>query len=202
MKRNEFGRGRSRLSYVDEGTGLWTPAQDRWTENAWMYTWAHLACSLFGRRDPAFGLSAAYIEFANVANPADVVTAPSFQKQDGLSYFEGLSVSPGADFLRVFFTGTPLIDVAPGYEAYFQPGTGNRLTVFASTGGLTAGVFGKPFSDVANSKVYGLSIVATPVPEDRTQDVLMSRSYYAPADQRLKMPNLSLGATYEYSFPA
>lgn len=202
MKPNEPGRGRSRLSYIDDASGLWTPAQSGWTDNAWMYTWAHLACSLFGRRDPAFGLSAAYLEFSNVANPSDAVTAPTFQKQDGLSYFEALSVSPRSDFLRIFFTGSPLIDVVPGYEAYFPPGMGNRLTVFASTGGLTAGVFGKPFSDAANSKVYGISIVATPVPGDRTQDILMSRSYYAPADQRLKLPNESIGATYEYSFPA
>ncbi len=201
MKLGKCG-GRSRLVYVDEATGLRTPVQAGWTDNLWTYMWGYLACQLFGRRDLAYGLTAAYIEFANVANPSDVVPVPAPLKEEGLDYFDALAMSSTSDFLRIFFTGPPVIDVAPGYEAYFPPGTGNRLTVFASTGGLSTGVFGKPFSSAANSKIFGLSVVATPVPGDRTRDIVMSRSYYQPADQRLKLPNAAYGVDYQYTFGA
>ena len=160
-------------------------------------TWGHVACQLFGRGKREYRLNAMYFEFANVASPGDPVTLPDVDRLDGLDYFTGLV---GADFLRVPIRGEPGIEIVDGDEAAFpEAGTGNRLVFYAQTSGVE-GVLGLPFSDAANSTVYGVHLVAAPDWGDRTKDVVFARGYYAADNQIPKRAGRHVAVTWEHDF--
>lgn len=172
--------------------GLWLPHAD--TPNQVQAHWAFIVAQLL-RKKPNYAINAMYLEYENVADPDDVVTAPSFAIDEGQDYYESLSSSGSRDFLRVALWGEPTLSINVGDEAYFAEGEGNKLTFKAESSG-TAGVHGKPFSAGVNSKVFGVALVATPVFADRTQDVVYSRAYYAADKQIVKSPSQQIGATW------
>lgn len=165
--------------------------------NSRLYSWGWAASRLF-QGDASFKIATLYVEFKNVASPGDAITNPTFQRQDGLDYYEDLASSPNTDYLRLR-VGMPTVDVVPGYESYFRPGEGNMLIYTASTGGAV-GVHGKPFSAEANSKVYGAALAASPFINDRTQDVLIARGYYPQGQHLVKQPTGQLEITYQFPF--
>lgn len=174
--------------------GLWLPrTTDR---NQIQVQWGEIAARLFGDGDARYKLSAMYIEFENVASPGDTVTAPSYDQDEGLEYYEALSASPARDFLRVPLLAGPKKGVVSGYEGKVAA---NQLTFLAQSGG-TEGVHGKEFSDSANSVVFGLALVAAPVWGDRTLDLVFGRRYYAADKQVPKKASSQVGVSWIEQF--
>lgn len=189
--------GLQRLWRVDEATGLITPLAAH--SNQIQFNWGWAACQLFGRGNGKYKIGGMYIEFENVADPADPVSVPDVERQDGVEYYDDLLGSGVRDYLRVA-TREPTIAIGEGYEAYFEEGvTGNKLILMAQTSGTT-GVNGLTFSDSVNSKVFGVAAVATPVFSDRTQDVVIARSYYDSGDQHVKEASAQIMVTWELLF--
>lgn len=187
--------GRYQVGYLDESSGRWTPLFEK--DNLLLYTWGYLAARTLGQGDVTYKVSTAYLEYQNVAAPGDAVAVPSFTRASDISYYNGLGA--GRDFLRVALTGTPSIDIHEGYESYFSAGTGNRVTFVLQSAG-TAGVLGRPFSHLNNSKACGIALVATPVEADRSQDVILARGYFEVADQPLKVNGSQIGVRWKVSF--
>jgi hypothetical protein len=188
--------GKHLACHVDERTGRWTPLHVAYTPNTLLYTWGHAAARCLGRGEREYRLSVMYLEFENVAGAAAI---PTFDREDGIDYYSGLSAAPARDFLRVPLRPLPDIEVAAGFEAFLTPDLGNMCTFFAQSQG-TQGVHGKPFADGANSKVVGVALAAAPVPGDYTQDVLFARSYYAANLQVPKTPAGQIGIIYPLTF--
>jgi hypothetical protein len=190
--------GLNRLFLVD-ATGLWTPEPVAVAYNTRQVAAGWLIAACVGLRDPNFAVNCVYLEYANVADPAAPVAAPSFATTDGRAYYDNLASTPDRDYLRVPLSITPTISIVPGQEAYFAAGTGNVVTWFAQSAG-TVGANGKPFSSAANSKLYGVALVAAPVLGDRSRDVLLARSYYDAGGQQVKPPGGQFGVQYSQPF--
>jgi len=193
--------GRATLWTVTK-RGLWVPRGQ--TDNLVLYSWGHIAARQIGygrdvnRYD--YSLRGMYIEFENVASPGDPVATPAFGRGDGLEYYDDLSGSASKDFLRVGLRGQPELAIEDGFSSHFEDGeSGNKLNIFAQTVG-TVGVHGKTFSDSVNSKVFGAALIARPVLDDRTQDVLFSRAYFTTAEQTVKEASEQIGVSWEISF--
>ena len=60
---------------------------------------------------------------------------------------------------------------------------------------------GRAFKDTVNYKIYGLAIVAAPVPSDYTRDLVYARAYFDTTDQLVKLANSQISTTYEIEFP-
>jgi hypothetical protein len=123
-----------------------------------------------------------YIEFENNAG---TVSVPSFDRDDGVSYYQGLG--GGRDFIRVPITA---VTIDSSDDTLF-PG-GNVATFFGQTQG-SVGTQGVTFSNAANSKVFGAALVAMPVAADYTQDRVFSRFYFDTADQIAKLTSNQVG---------
>lgn len=189
-------RGESRLFAI---TDYGIVARGGWQTNAILYTWGAVAVRGLFPPEPRVGVNTMYIEFENVADPDDPATAPEFGPDSGLEYYTGLGSDPTHDYLRVPLLSGSVVDVVPGYEAYFSAGQGNRITVFAQTAG-TAGVHGKPFSNAANSKACGAVLVSAADPADPAQDVPVARLYYSAEKQMVKPENGQLMVPYRIWF--
>ena len=195
-------KGRVGLWRVDETTGTLTLlAQKR---NQIQYSWGFIAAKQIGYRRssdrPDYHISAMYIEYENQADPETPISISSFDRGVGLPYYNALALDPVRDYLRVPVRLEPTLTIAAGFENYFTLGTtGNQLTFFAQTSGVT-GVNGKTFGASVNSKVYGVALVATPVFSDRTQDVVFSRTFFDVGDQTTKEPSSQIGITWDISF--
>ena len=179
--------------------GRWAEHPCAVGDNRFMYTWGFLVAKALGQRDPRYGINAFYLEFENVASPSDTVSVPSFNLQDDRTYYDGLASSPTRDYVRAALDINPLIDIAPGYEAYFPPGQGNRVTIVGQTYG-DAGVHMKAFDSTFNSKVCGVALVAAPVWGDLTQDVLFSRYYWPTMQQQIVGVTGQFGLRYPIIF--
>jgi hypothetical protein len=188
--------GEHLAGYVDERTGIWTPAHTTFTRNTLLYTWGHIAARCIGRGNREYRIAFMYLEFENVAGAAAV---PAVGREDGLDYYSGLASSPSRDFLRVAIRPMPDITVAAGYETFLGEYVGNKCTFFAQSQGA-AGIHGKPYADTVNSKVVGVALAAAPVQADWTQDVLLSRGYYDAAKQIPKTANRQVGIVYPFTF--
>jgi hypothetical protein len=169
------------------------------TRNQLQYSWGFIAARALGLGDMSYQLDAMYIEFENVAAPGNPVTVPTYDRSEGLEYYDGLSASGVRDYIRTALVSNPAIGVKSGYESYFGTGEGNQLMFFAQTSGAT-GVHGKTFSDSVNSKVFGAAIIATPVFADPTQDVIFARTYLGVSEQVEKLASSQIGITWEVSF--
>lgn len=190
--------GRLKIGYIDELSGCWTPCGE--THNDPMYSWGMIAAQCIGLKNPAFGINAMYLEFANVGAPSDTVAPPTVTRDIGLGYYNGLAFTSDRDFLRVPLTNPPGLDIQPGYEPYFTPGiSGNLLHFFAMSNG-SRGVLGKTFASGVNSLIYGAALVATPVYADRSQDVILDIGYFDPADQIIKTPSAQIGVAWDLYF--
>jgi hypothetical protein len=198
---------RDRLHYAVQGhVGLWTRdersgiclprcSRHNQIQDQWMNIMAQM---LMGQNN--FRIQAMYLEFENVADPDDPVTVPTFDESEGTDYYEELAFSSTRDFLRVPLTQKPLLGIETGYENSFVAGaSGNKLTYFSMSQG-TQGVHGKPYSDAANSKVFGLALVATPLFSDRTQDLVFARTYFGVSEQVVKEASHQIGATWDIVF--
>ena len=148
---------------------------------------------------PSYRLSSMYVEFENMSDPSVAVTIPAFDKSEGLSYYNNLSLSGTRDYLRIPLIQQPLLGVDTGYEAFFSAGTGNKLTFFAITQG-SVGVHGRVYSAASNSKVCGVALVATPNFADQSQDIIFARSYYPAEQQLVKPPSSQIGIAWEIIF--
>jgi hypothetical protein len=172
--------------------------------NQIQYSWGHIAAKqlgyLPGPDRPSYHISAMYVEFENVANPGDPVTVSVFGRELGIAYFDELLYSPVQDFLRVPLRLEPALGISTGYEEFFTPGVnGNQLTFFAQTAGLS-GVHGKVFSHTVNSKIYAVTLVATPVFSDRTRDVVFARTVFEEEHQVTKEASSQIGITWDIAF--
>ena len=170
---------------------------NRWSKlsesaNQIQWGWGEIACHLFGDGNKNYKINAMYIEFENTAM---IPSTPSYQRSEGVEYYENLTLSATKDCLRVPLIAAPAKGLASGYSNL----NFNQLTFIAQTAG-TQGVHSKTFSDTVNSKVYGLALVAAPVWNDRTQDLIFARKYYATADQVMKQASSQIGVSWVEKF--
>lgn len=135
------------------------------------------AVRLFGFADVTYKPAAIYIEFENVADPEDPVSVPEgFATGEGLEYYDGLSGD--RDFVRVPILLPPYADIDPDTLSNQL----NRLRWLAETTEVE-GLGGLDFTSDANSKIYGLALVATPDWDDQSKDIILGRRYYEAEDQ-------------------
>jgi hypothetical protein len=184
--------GLTRICSINEH-GYWTPRSGL-IPNKRTALGGFLEARCLGFGDPAYRISAAYLEYQNLSDPSTVIATPTPAFNDTIAYYAGLGTA-GADFLRVPLQVSPTIGIIPGNEAFFSAGQGNELAFLIQSTGTT-GIFGTPFSAGSNSKVYGVALVATPVPNDQTQDILFARAYYSGSAQVLVPANGQVGITY------
>jgi len=114
----------------------------------------------------------AYFEFINLSSPTDVITYPALDRTRDVSYYTGLETSLDTDFVRVNIVVPPGYSSSGGSYADFM----NISTFYAITSG-TQGFWGKPFSDSANSTIYGIALAASPIPDQQEQDIIFSATY-------------------------
>jgi len=168
--------------------------------NQIQHTWGHIAAQTIGKGNSSYKISAIYLEYENTVSSGDPVTVPTYDRDEGLSYYQDLSLSATHDFLRVPLLVEPTIAIEPGYEDSFTAGEdGNTLTFFTQTQG-TSGFHGKDFSDTANSTIFGVALVATPEFGDPTKDIIAARTYFETADQVVKLPSSQVGVTWDWVF--
>jgi hypothetical protein len=160
-----------------------------------LYTWGEIVCRLL-EGDPAYKINAMYLEYENTAAPEDVVTVPSYDRDEGVEYYAALAGDPLRDFLRVPLLSNPARAITSGFEAAVAF---NQLTFLAQSEG-SVGVHGKDFSDVVNSKVFGVALVAAPVWGDRTRDLIWGRKYYATDKQIPKRASSQVVASWIEKF--
>lgn len=162
------------------------------SDNQIQWSWGEIACHLFGDGNPAYKISAMYIEFENTSGTPSV---PSYTRSEGLEYYTNLASSLTKDYLRVPMLAAPAKGLASGYSNI----NFNQLTFIAQTSGTT-GVNGKTFSDSVNSKIYGVALIAAPVWSDRTQDVIFARKYYSSANMVAKQASSQIGVSWVERF--
>lgn len=196
MKRHVNGEVEGFINtYEINDNGLWAPKGSFHNQVQW--TWGDIACKLFGEGLSEYKISGMYIEFENTDAPGDTVSAPSFDRSEGIGYYSALSASSTRDFLRVPLISSPKASIVTGYEDS-EVGA-NQLTFFAQTSG-TIGIHGKSFSAVANSTVFGLALVAVPKWGDRTKDLIFAREYYPSGQQVLKQTSSQVGISWTEQF--
>lgn len=149
-----------------------------------------LAQLLSGAR--GYHVATMYLEFKNLALPTDPVAAPAFGRDGGLPYYNGLIASLDTDFLRVPLLVSPLVESSGGDYA------GNQITFFGVSEGAS-GFHGKPFLVSSNSAVYGAGLVASPEPDDQSQDRVYARSYTG-IGKILKETGHEIGVTWTTRF--
>lgn len=184
-------RGRARLSIVDPLHGWLAVAP--WKSNLVMYDWATIAAYGLGQGNANYKVAAMYLEFEN--NGGAAVTAPTYDRSGGLSYYNGtLASSPNRDYLRV-----PLIAATVTSDNPTNFPQGDLVTFYAQSSG-SVGVHGKTFSDTVSSRVFGAALVATPLFSDAAQDLVFSRIYWPSTSQQIKLPSSQIGVTWPISF--
>jgi len=168
--------------------------------NQIQYGWGTVAAQCIAKGNRNFKVNAIYIEYENVASPGDTVAVPTYGRDEGYDYYADLSLSANRDFIRAPLLVEPGISIAAGFEDYFTAGVdGNQATFYTQSQGST-GFHGKSFSAGANSKVFGVALVATPDFADPTQDVVVARTYFATGNQTLKLASSQIGITWDVSF--
>ena len=133
-----------------------------------------------------------YIEFQNLADPSDPITPPTFGRDGGASYYDGLISSPDRDFIRI------ALSVSPSFASSGGDYQNNVVTFFGQTAG-TSGFHGKSFGESANSAVFGAALVASPDTQDQSKDVVFSR-VYSGIDKILKQTGQEIGVTWSIRF--
>lgn len=168
--------------------------------NQLQHGWGAIASRCIGLGDRSYRVRAMYIEYENVASPGDPVTAPTYTRDEGIEYYTSLALSADRDFLRVPISFDPTISIEAGFEDSFVDGEeGNLLTFYAQSQGTT-GFHGKAFTNAANSKVFGVALVATPEFADQTKDLVFARTYFDTGDQAVKEASKQFGLTWDVSF--
>jgi hypothetical protein len=182
-------RSRVRFFSIDKRTGMVRKLLER--TNLVLFEGADvLAQLLSGAR--GFHVATMYLEFKNLALPADPITPPTFDRGGGIGYYNGLISSTDTDFLRVPLTVSPLVESSGGDYA------GNQVTFFGISEGV-AGFHGKPFLAGSNSAVFGAGLVASPDPSDQSLDRVYARAYTG-IDKILKEAGFEIGVTWTTRF--
>lgn len=174
------------------------------THNEALPWWGYVCAKAVSEGGYKWRIRKVYVEFENLANPSTVVSVPNvdpFNPDHALPYYAALADSSSRDYLRVDLRGAPELTPESGYEDFFAefPEAGNLLRAFAQTAG-TVGTHGKTFSNAVNSKVCGTALVAAPVENDATQDIVVARAYFTGANQLLKLPGMQIGVSWESPF--
>jgi hypothetical protein len=197
-------RGHVTVWRIDEKTGVRTPVVEK--NNQIQVSWGHIAAKQIGFRHqpdrPDYFISGMYFEYENQINPDQIVTVTNFDRTLGLPYYNTLASNPLRDFLRVPLRLEPSLSVSGssvGAAELTAAAMSNQLTFFAQTAG-TAGVHGKSFSHLSNSKVYSAALVAMPVFDDRTRDVIFARINFGTTDQTAKEASSQIGITWDIVF--
>lgn len=190
------GRGDGDSKLFEIRNGVWLPCWAGWAPNQWQHTWGMAAAKALGWRNSGYFINTLYVEFQRTVGD---VSIPSFQRGEGREYYENLQATGDRDYLRLPIEEPPTLGVVPGYEDIFDAdaGEGNMLTFRATTAGL-AGVNGVNWTD--DAKVCGWALVAAPVWNDRTRDVLYSRNYYTVDQQTYKPASAQLGIMARVKF--
>lgn len=174
------------------GGQCWVPITGRWHPNLVLYEWGAIhGLGLTG--DPGARITHMYIEFENSGDPDTPAVPPGLSRDadQGIDYYNGLSSSLSRDYLRVPLTAATL---ESSDEVNFP--NGNLPTFFAQTSGVE-GVWGKPFSDAENSRVFGAALAAARNPADPTQDLVYSRFYLEDEEQQVKLATSQIGLRWE-----
>lgn len=195
---NPLGQGHF-VTHLVNKNGVWLPPRHSWTPNTWVYEWGEIATQCIVNGDVNYAIAGMYIEYENVADPADPVTIEDIDRAEGVDYYNALASSGTRDYLRVALSPFQELSVIPGYEDFLGTGRHNRAAIGAQTSG-DVGVHGKAFTTAANSKVCGIAVVATPDPDDPTKDVVFARAYHAVDDQTVKPASSQIAVTYRLEF--
>ena len=186
-----FGKvaGRVQASHVQDG--IWTPAT-AWQDNLVLYEWGDIVGKLLaGAPDgKPYAIGGLYIEFESNNSGADINPTPTFDRTGGVqtapSYWENLGTN--RDYLRVKLD-----------SAAVTSGTNSvTVTFVAQSTGTVGAKTASPvtFSDSVNSRVYGCALVAYPDFSDKSQDLVLSRYYFAAASQIDKAAGSNIGITW------
>ena len=144
---------------------------------------------------PGWFVNTIYIEYQNLASPSDSPVIPAYDRTvpSGIGYYNGLGASPNGDFLRVPLLTNPLLSSSDptNYNA-------NQIAFFALSEGAT-GFFGKLFNPSVNSCVIGGALIAAPVVDEQSSDVVFSRTYLTP-DKILLQSGYQIGLNWILQF--
>jgi hypothetical protein len=139
-------------------------------KNLILYNGADILAKLISGAS-GYHISTMYMEFVNLAAPGDPVVIPTFDRSGGTDYYDSLSASADADFLRV-----PLQIAATLSSSDEDVYAHNKVTLMGVSEG-TQGFHGKTFGSSANSVVRGAALVAAPDQTDQSRDLVFSRVY-------------------------
>ena len=184
--------GQVQLSLVHPRHG-WIPLT-QFKSNLVLFDWGSIAANLFSKAVPDYRIGGMFIEFENVASPGDPVVEPTFDRDDGLEYYNGLISTPDRDYLRV-----PLISSMTDNSNSANFPADNRVTYHSQSIGAV-GVHGTTFSDLVNSKIFGAGLVGFKNNGDSSQDIVMSRFYFDVSEQQVKLPTSQVGITWVITF--
>ncbi len=134
-----------------------------------------------------------YIEFEN-GDGSPVSIPSSIERDEGRSYYDAMASDPNRDYIRV-----PVVATAIDSTDTSDYPAGNRVSFIAQTVDGD-GVHGNTFSSANNSRVYGGALVATPDPDDPTEDRIFVRFYYEAAQQYLRTGNEQITVTHRLVF--
>ncbi len=174
------------IGYVDEKTGLWTPAGVK-DHNLIFYSGADILGHLL-RGDSQYVVNKMYIEFSNTTPSPPVNTNRAITR----SYYTGLSAP--VDYLRVNIDSTPILGDSSGSGTYAS----NLVTFFGITAGAV-GVNGTTFSQGASSTVYGGALVASPTGVIGG-DVIFARFYATAGNWVAKLNSTQIGIKWQVAF--
>jgi hypothetical protein len=185
-----FGKitGKVQASHVQDG--IWTPAT-AWQDNLVLYEWGDIVGKLLaGEPDgKPYAIGGMYLEYESNVDAA-INPTPTFDRTGGVqtapSYWENLGTN--RDYLRVKLDSATVTSGVNSVTVTFV--TQSTGTVGAKTTSPVA------FSDSVNSRVYGCAIVAYPDFSDKSQDLVLSRYYFASAYQIEKAPGSNIGITW------
>jgi len=141
--------------------------------------------------DVDLAVAAVLFEFQNTVG---AISIPTPTRDEGIDYYlNTIPLTPNRDYLRVALAAPAAFSSSDSAKY-----AGNQVSFFAISTG-TQGIHGEPFSHAANSKVFGVGLVATPTPDQYTQDKLFSRSYDG-FDPVPKEDGYQIGAQYVIRF--
>lgn len=200
-----FGvRGHVSVWRIDEKTGLKLPLFSQ--ANQIQYGWGFIAAKQLGyRRQPDrldYHISAMYIEYENI-DPELTISTPSFGRNVDITYYNSLVDSQTRNFIRVPLSIEPALSVSTGYDANLPVNqSGNQLTFFAQTSAARVVYEGeeRQFNSANNSRVYAAALVAAPVFNDRSKDVVFARTVFSGGNQVTKEASSQIGITWDVAF--
>lgn len=181
-------KGRVRLGQADAAPRVFS-------DNLVLYGWGQavardLVNAALGRA--AVGFNAVYFEFENMAAPGDrVLDAPTLERDRDRAYFDGLSVHAARDYMRVPVTAVNLIN---SDEAVYA--IANGIAINARTR-FSVGVHGKPFSEAANSVVFGAFLASAEDWDTPSQDIIVHGHYFEADEQEPKYDIKPVAADWE-----